>query len=77
MFNAINATPDEPFLSLSLYLPLITGLSLSMARESPPADQPCEGVAVADADPDRLEAALRLVAVRPARWISSCWLSFR
>lgn len=64
-FGAMDASPEKPFLSLSLYLDrkLITELSMDMAQETRAKDIECQGVAVADATPDLLEGFLRLMTL--------------
>lgn len=62
-FNAVDATPERPFLSLCIYLDqrMISELSMEMARAGLPDSVECGGVAVADAGPDLMGGMLRLV----------------
>lgn len=59
----VDPTPEKPFLSLFFYLDrqLITDLAMEMEQDLPPSGEDSLGVAVADAEPDLLEGALRLV----------------
>lgn len=62
-FKAMPATTEEPFLSVFFYLDasLITELSLEMSQKSLSKDVECEGVTVADTNPELLDTVLRLV----------------
>ena len=62
-FSAVSATPETPFLSLALYLDraLITELSVEIAQAGQPDREKSPSIAVADVEPDFLNAALRLV----------------
>lgn len=64
-FKAMPATPEQPFLSVFFYLDtkMITELSLEMSQKSPSKDVECEGVTVADTEPELLDAVLRLVNI--------------
>ena len=59
----VDPTPEKPFLALFFYLDrqLITDLAMEMEQDLPPSGEDSLGVAVADAEPDLLEGAVRLV----------------
>lgn len=62
-FNAVDATPERPFLSLCIYLDqrMISELSMGNGARGLPDSVECGGVAVADAGPDLMGGMLRLV----------------
>jgi len=61
--HVITASPDKPFLAVSLDLDkyLITQLAAEIPPSYPPGNNVYKGMAVAQADPDVLDAFLRLV----------------
>jgi len=61
--HVIAASPDKPFLAVSLDLDkyLITQLAAEIPPSYPPGNNVYKGMAVAQADPDVLDAFLRLV----------------
>ena len=61
--HVITASPDKPFLAVSLDLDkyLITQLAAEIPPSVRPGNDSCKGMAVAEVDPDVMDAFLRLV----------------
>ncbi|MDO5538341.1 MAG: AraC family transcriptional regulator [Desulfovibrionaceae bacterium] len=64
-FRAMPATADRPFLSVFFYLDpkLVSELCAEMAQKQVVCSADCEGVKVADTDPELLDTVLRLVGL--------------
>lgn len=62
-FRTLPATSEKPFLSVFFYLDaeIITELSVAMAHQHFSLETNCQGVTVADTEPELLKGVLRLV----------------